>query len=267
MFQAVRDETISQEDMDYWFTENQDDIIEERFLKPLEEIPNTDFTVRNEDWDSENIDTLRVGDVRTAEIIGIHLYHGAVIDLGTQYHGIIPVNESQWPNLNDTLTLEKQVRVRVHAVRNANFFRFPVQLELLDPDCAAFLTPPNEYEPPMIISPDMDPLEVVKASGRDYEPSTYVQDDPEDAPNRILEKIDFKDKFGPAAEYPLEIRYALGELEGEELEEYEDWLESDEAKIMDVDALFSEEALSSHLLRAECLAGQLEQDTSLDKFY
>ena len=52
MFQAVRDETISQEDMDYWFTENQDDIIEERFLKPLEEIPNTDFTVRNEDWDS-----------------------------------------------------------------------------------------------------------------------------------------------------------------------------------------------------------------------
>lgn len=55
--------------------------------------------------------------MRTAEIIGIHLYHGAVIDLGTQYHGIIPVNESQWPDLNDTLTLEKQVRVRVHAVR------------------------------------------------------------------------------------------------------------------------------------------------------
>ena len=44
-------------------------------------------------------------------------------------------------------------------------------------------------------------------------------------------------------------------------------MESDEAKIMDVDAMFSEEALSSHLLRAECLAGQFEQDTSLDKFY
>lgn len=52
MLQAVRDESINQEDMDYWFNEHPGDIEEERFLKPLEEIPNTDFTVRNEDWDS-----------------------------------------------------------------------------------------------------------------------------------------------------------------------------------------------------------------------
>jgi ribosomal protein S1 len=65
----------------------------------------------------EPIDTLRPGDVRTAEIIGIHLYHGAVIDLGTQFHGMIPVNELQWPQVVDTLTLERHVKVRVHAVR------------------------------------------------------------------------------------------------------------------------------------------------------
>jgi hypothetical protein len=52
MFEAVRDESINHDDMDYWFTEKPGDIEEERFLKPLEEIPNTDFTVRNEDWDS-----------------------------------------------------------------------------------------------------------------------------------------------------------------------------------------------------------------------
>jgi hypothetical protein len=52
MFQAVRDESISQEDMQYWFNENEGDIEPERWLKPLEEIPTTDFTVANESWDS-----------------------------------------------------------------------------------------------------------------------------------------------------------------------------------------------------------------------
>jgi hypothetical protein len=261
MFQAVRDKSISQEDMDYWFNEHEGDIEAERWLKPLEEIPTTDFTVRNEVWESvrilcctqmqltlstgicaiqydvehrqcssvcpssgletvlckcwldmesnpvlsctvthsqhhlawwpahsnhqplfsvtifsindwfdvkelfesyipashdhiarvfwlqvrcmkhrvrdkhsleffelthrimqEPIDTLREGDVRTAEIIGIHLYHGAVVDLGTQYHGIIPVNEAQWPQVVDTLTLERSVKVRVHEVRPSGNF-------------------------------------------------------------------------------------------------------------------------------------------------
>lgn len=62
------------------------------------------------------IESLRVGDVRTAEVIGIHLYHGAIIDLGTQYHGMIPVHEWQWPQVLDALTLERRVKVRVHAV-------------------------------------------------------------------------------------------------------------------------------------------------------
>lgn len=52
--------------------------------------------------------------------------------------------------------------------------------------CAVYSTPAHEYEPPMIISPDMDPLEVVEQSGRDYEPSTYVQDDPEHLRDPIL---------------------------------------------------------------------------------
>lgn len=52
MFQAVRDETISEADMDYWFKEHPNDIEEESFLKPLEEVENTDFNVRNEVWES-----------------------------------------------------------------------------------------------------------------------------------------------------------------------------------------------------------------------
>jgi hypothetical protein len=52
MFEAIADESISLEDMDYWFKENSDDIVEERFLEPLEEVENEDFTVRNESWDS-----------------------------------------------------------------------------------------------------------------------------------------------------------------------------------------------------------------------
>lgn len=52
MFEGVRDETISHEDMEYWFRDNPDDIEEEKFLDTLEEIPNKDFTVRNDAWDS-----------------------------------------------------------------------------------------------------------------------------------------------------------------------------------------------------------------------
>lgn len=52
MFEGVRDDTISHEDMEYWFRDNPEDIVQERFVDTLEEIPNTDFNVRNEAWDS-----------------------------------------------------------------------------------------------------------------------------------------------------------------------------------------------------------------------
>lgn len=52
--------------------------------------------------------------------------------------------------------------------------------------CCLCRTAPHKHEPPLIISPDMEPLEVVEKSGREYEPSTYVQDDPEHLPNPIL---------------------------------------------------------------------------------
>lgn len=52
MFEGVRDESISHADMEYWFRDNPEDIVQERFIDALEEIPNTDFNVRNEAWDS-----------------------------------------------------------------------------------------------------------------------------------------------------------------------------------------------------------------------
>jgi hypothetical protein len=54
---------------------------------------------------------------------------------------------------------------------------------------------------------------------------------------------------------------------GEELEMYEEWLDSEESQIADVDALLREEALSKHLTRLECFAGGYEIDDSLDVFY
>jgi hypothetical protein len=54
---------------------------------------------------------------------------------------------------------------------------------------------------------------------------------------------------------------------GEELEMYEDWLESEESQIMDADAFIQEDALSRHLTRAECFAGGFEIDHTLDEYY
>ena len=60
------------------------------------------------------IGTLNEGDIITAEVDGMHLYHGAIVDLGTQYHGVIPVTEEQWPDVLDLLDLFQEVKVRVH---------------------------------------------------------------------------------------------------------------------------------------------------------
>lgn len=60
------------------------------------------------------IGTLNEGDIITAEVDGMHLYHGAIVDLGTQYDGVIPVTEEQWPDVLDLLDLFQEVKVRVH---------------------------------------------------------------------------------------------------------------------------------------------------------
>ena len=50
-------------------------------------------------------------------------------------------------------------------------------------------TPPQEWEPPLIISPNMDPMEVVERSGRDYEPASYVEEAPEDEHDPIMVRL------------------------------------------------------------------------------
>ena len=47
-------------------------------------------------------------------------------------------------------------------------------------------TPADEYEPPMTLHPDADPMEVIAKSGRDYVPGSFYAESPEDEYDPIL---------------------------------------------------------------------------------
>ena len=44
------------------------------------------------------------------------MYHGAIIDIRNEWHGVVPVKEEQWPLVVDDLELGRHVSVRVFKV-------------------------------------------------------------------------------------------------------------------------------------------------------
>lgn len=66
-------------------------------------------------------ESLREGDIVTGEVVAMHLLHGAVVDLGCNFDGLVPVTPGQWEKIQDNhpgcLVLESIVKARVHKVR------------------------------------------------------------------------------------------------------------------------------------------------------
>lgn len=50
VFDGIEDDEINLEDMDYWFSDKEGDIVDESLIEYLEPLPHKDFTVVNETW-------------------------------------------------------------------------------------------------------------------------------------------------------------------------------------------------------------------------
>jgi hypothetical protein len=50
VFDGIEDDEINLEDMDYWFSDKEGDIVDESLTEYLEPLPHKDFTVVNETW-------------------------------------------------------------------------------------------------------------------------------------------------------------------------------------------------------------------------
>lgn len=75
------------------------------------------------------------------------------VDVGAEWDGLIPIGEEDWEaqGLVDDPAIEigASLRVRVHALRRAGLFRFPLQLVPEDAALAARLPPPEAHVAPM----------------------------------------------------------------------------------------------------------------------
>ena len=94
---------------------------------------------------------LKVGAVLEGEVVAVELYHGALVDVGCETDGLIPICESEWGGVRDALQLGAKVSVRVKAIHPKWWrFRFPIEVEILDPDVARLITEhPHQDGPPI----------------------------------------------------------------------------------------------------------------------
>ena len=96
---------------------------------------------------------LQVGAVLEGEVVAVELYHGALVDCGCETDGLIPVCEAEWGGVRDALALGAKVKVRVAAIHPKWWrFRFPIELEVLEPNVASLIpTHPHSEGPPINI--------------------------------------------------------------------------------------------------------------------
>jgi hypothetical protein len=118
-----------------------------------------DLVVYRSDWEAEArkpLTDLKVGDTLTGEVVCFHLYHGAVVDVGAEFDGLIMIMEPDWLRVREVLHMSATVTVRVTAIHKAHRFRFPLEVECVTPAIAHLLLTPPPPDRPIIIYPDED---------------------------------------------------------------------------------------------------------------
>lgn len=125
---------------------------------------------------------LREGQELTGTVTDCWLYHGAEIDVGAEYDGLLPIAEAQWLALREALAPGTRVTVRVHAVRKPGMHRWPLQLAIVEPDVQAQIIHPDEWYCPLDLgwafdqTKDGDFEEAMGVLERPYTIASYYPD-------------------------------------------------------------------------------------------
>ena len=106
---------------------------------------------------------LRVGQELDGMVVEQNLYWGAVVDVNAEYHGLVYIAEVDWYPLRDIVDLGVPVRCRVSRINDPERFRFPLELELVDPDISDALTQGPPERRPLLFYADETPEQWVRA--------------------------------------------------------------------------------------------------------
>jgi len=188
--ELFEDSGIDLEETAYWFhTPPGGWSTEPVKLQAAEEAPVTFPEPWHEEGESTGrveFERLREGEVITGVISDCWLYHGIQVDFGAACDGLVPIFHDQWmeEGVRETLMPGEQVRARIHKLRRPGLYRWPVQLELLEPAHLAHkLLPPDAYDAPIdhgwAHAQGWTMQDICAATGRFYEGVQYFLREPD----------------------------------------------------------------------------------------
>lgn len=169
--------------MDFWFNPPKGgwqelDPTSTMDLPPLEQTTTEWANAYHPGEGKKSLEEVEEGEVVIGTITDMWLYHGVEVDIGAEFHGLIPIREEEWEDLEEVFWPEDEVLVRIHKVREGGVFRWPIQLEILLPDIKARIIHPDEWEPTVdhafCTSRGMSFDDILKATGRTYVDTKYL---------------------------------------------------------------------------------------------
>ncbi|KAF8068209.1 hypothetical protein HT031_001895 [Scenedesmus sp. PABB004] len=184
VFREAEDEqgtkSISIEDTAYWFADSGGVDLPRSVM--MRAMPETDVTTIDECLPCEDIEglpprlklsELEEGDELTGVVTDLWLWHGALVDVLAEFKGLIAIRQGEWEDVEVELLPGAEVVARVHKLPEWPKYRFPIQLELLEPaELRGRIMAPTDYVIPANVGwafdQGWDIHKVARELGREY---------------------------------------------------------------------------------------------------
>ncbi|KAG2496406.1 hypothetical protein HYH03_005633 [Edaphochlamys debaryana] len=195
---AVADDKMDLRDTEYWFStpeEGWNATPKRVYFMTADEEPLFPMPWHNPEEEEDaleriGVDQLEEGRVYLGRVTDVWLHHGAQVDIGAEFDGLVPCNEDHWELAVDHIDIGEVVMVEVHKLRTPGLYRWPVQLKFTVRGLQDLMMPPDDYVAPVdhgwAEANGWTPEDVAEAAGRTLEVPTYYppQDD-----NAIAEQV------------------------------------------------------------------------------
>ncbi|PRW44854.1 PLASTID TRANSCRIPTIONALLY ACTIVE 10-like isoform B [Chlorella sorokiniana] len=222
---AVFKDEVDPEATEWWFTEPAGGWpTEKRRLRKLEvaeEVDTDDFAHAGAAAEGRTpLELIREGQVVRGTVVAQLLYHGAQVDIGAQWDALLPVQEDQWEEAAPFLQPGDEIEIRVHKLRDARFFRFPIQAEAVDRQLATVVMPPDAHIAPIDVrEPTMSMEEIAAATGREWEVAEVTLQD-EAQYDYSMDEAQYDYSMGADLYYKKQERYQFFPEEKQAMDEH-----------------------------------------------
>ena len=120
--------------------------------------------------------TLEIDQVLQGVVVAMDLYHGALVDCGTEIDALIPINETDWMKLREHINIGTELEVKVTEIRSKWWrFRYPLEVLPTRQDLVHMIgRHPHPYGSPINVYAGEDWKDACRDAGRELteEPKT-----------------------------------------------------------------------------------------------